>query len=409
MTTSKSRRVVYLHQHYRAPSDSGGTRSHEFAKRLAAAGHEVHIVTTDQTESAAPGWSSTTRDGYEVHSVGILYNNQMPNRARVWAFLRFALCAGGFARRLRGDVILATSTPLTIVIPAWVAMVGRPTRMVFEVRDLWPEMPIAMGALRNPILRGVASAMELFAYRSASHVVALSPGMRAGVLRRGTPVEKVTVVPNAADLELFRPEDDGGAWRAQHPELRDRKLVVYCGTLGRLNGVGYLVEIAARCQVTNPDIAFVVVGDGAERDEIINQASARGLLRKNFYLYEPVAKRQVPAVFAAATVVTSLFLPLREMEANSANKFFDGLAAGRPIAINYGGWQEELLRKHDAGIRLDAHDPDRAASELAALVRDSARTATMGDHARQLAEARFSRDDAAEKIRAVLEDAAARG
>lgn len=395
-------KLVYLHQHYRSPDQSGGTRSHEFAKRLAKAGYDVHIVTAAQDSHEKNRWARTVRDGYTVHSVHVPYSNEMSMRARIAAFAKFALVSGVHARRLNGDIIFATSTPLTIIIPALVARLFRRVPLVFEVRDLWPEMPIALGVLNNPLLKWVARLLERMAYRASTHIVALSPGMRDGVLRAGTPREKVTVIPNAADLDTFYPQVGVKPWRARHLQLEGRQVAIYCGTLGRLNGTRYLADLAYRLSKIGSSAAIVVVGDGAEKHVLREHAKNIGVLDKNFYMLPPIAKKDVPEVLAASDVLFSVFLPIPEMEANSANKFFDALAAGRPVAINYGGWQKDLIETHQAGIHLDPYDLARAAEDLDDLLRDSDRLTRNGNNARALAENSFSRDSLASALVQVL-------
>lgn len=326
--------------------------------------------------------------------------------ARIKAFAKYALTAGLRARALRGDIVFATSTPLTVIIPAWVAKAFRRIPIVFEVRDLWPELPIAVGALRNPVMKWGAGVLERMAYRSSTQIVALSPGMKEGVVRTGIDERDVTVITNSSDLDLFDVAgNESNPWLAAHPELAERRLVVYCGTLGRINGVAYLAEVAAHVAESHPGLAFVVVGDGTEREAINERARQLGVLRHNFFMIAPVVKSMVPHVLAAATITTSLFLPLREMEANSANKFFDGLAAARPIAINYGGWQKDLIESHEVGIALDPHDYAAAATQIVSLVGDDSLCARLGGNARDLAAREFSRDRAATRLLEVLKQA----
>lgn len=397
-------RIVYLHQYFKTPSATGGTRSYEFARRLAAAGFDVHVVASDvAARSEQSGWRTEGVAGFTVHWVPIPYSNYMSFRRRIAAFAQFAARASVRSRALRGDVIFATSTPLTIIIPAWASMLLRRASLVFEVRDLWPEMPIAVGALRGRVAISLARWLERAAYRSAAEIIALSPGMKDGVTATGYPADRVTVIPNGADLELFATTDDSAHdWVAAHPELAERPTVVYAGTLGRVNKVGYLVEIAAKSETLN-DTAFVVVGDGAERESIRRKAETAGVLGRNFFLYPPVAKAEVPSLLHASTICTSLFAPLPEMEANSANKFFDALAAGKPVAINYGGWHRTLLEESGAGFVMDPVSPARAAAQLDALVKDSEALARMAVNARGLAESEFSRDLLANRLKAVIE------
>ncbi|WP_206445680.1 glycosyltransferase family 4 protein [Agrococcus sp. KRD186] len=404
-TVKRSRtRLVYLHQYYLGPESGGGTRTHEFAKRLAQSGLDVQIVTSRRSPESEPGWTTIERDGYVVHSVRVPYSNQMTYAKRIWAFLAFAWLSSFKARRLRADLLFATSTPLTIIMPAIAAKAFRNTPLVFEVRDLWPELPIAIGALRSKPMIWLARRMESVAYHSSERIVALSPGMRDGIVRTGIDGERIDMIPNSADLQLFgAAHNDPNPWLESKPELNDRKIILYCGTLGRINGVGYLAEVAARARSIDPTVAFVVVGKGRERATITKRAIDLQVLNNNFYMYDPVPKRVVAQAFAASTITTSLFLPVPEMEANSANKFFDGLASGRPVAINYGGWQRDLLEENEAGIVVSPTDFEAAARAIVSLANDPDRARRLGSNARRLAETQFDRDVLAAKLIAALQ------
>ena len=156
------------------PEMSGGTRSYEMARRIVAAGHEVHMVTSiREPKHQQRDWISTDEAGIRVHWYPVPYSNHMSYLRRIGAFLSFANAAYKKVMELRGDLIFATSTPLTIVLPAVPAARKKNIPMVLEVRDLWPEMPIAIGALRNPIMRFTARRLERWAYRNSMAVVAL--------------------------------------------------------------------------------------------------------------------------------------------------------------------------------------------------------------------------------------------
>jgi glycosyltransferase involved in cell wall biosynthesis len=386
-------RIVYLHQYYVTPDMPGGIRSYELSRRLAERGHEVHVITTD-TKAARPGttWRITDERGVHVHWLPVPYRNAMSYRRRLWSFLQFALGSTVRAVKLRPDVVLATSTPLTVAFPGVIASRIRRARFVFEVRDLWPEVPIEIGALTHPVARRLAFALARIAYRNASHVIALSPGMADGVAAHAVPRERITVVPNGCDLELFDvPAADGQRFRESQPWLGSRPLVLYAGTFGAVNGLEYLVRVAAALRSRDPEVRFLLVGDGRTFEPVRRLAAELGVLDQNLFLMKGVPKSSMPAILSATTISTSLFLPLRGMQDNSANKFFDALAAGRPIAVNYGGWHAELLADHGAGIQLDT-DPEHAAEQLAKVIRDDAWLAAAATASRQLARQGFARD-----------------
>jgi glycosyltransferase involved in cell wall biosynthesis len=178
---------------------------------------------------------------------------------------------------------------------------------------------------------------------------------------------------------------------------------VYTGTFGPINKVGYLVEVAAAMREIAPEVRFLLVGDGAEVDEVTAQAERLGLLNDTVWIWPPLPKAQVPDVLAAATVATSVFVPLEPMWKNSANKFFDGLAAGKPVVINYGGWQAEILEETGAGVALPPEDCRRAAERLAAFVHDGDRLRMAEKAAARLAQTRFNRDKMAGRLKSIFE------
>lgn len=385
---------------------AGGTRSYEMARRLVAVGHEVHIITSWRDKTEHTSWFYQNIDGIHVYWLPVPYSNNMSFGQRIKAFFQYAFKAGKKACEIGGDIVFATSTPLTIAIPGVRAARKLGVPMVFEVRDLWPELPIAIGALRNPVTKFLARALERFAYKNASHIVALSPGMADGVLKTGYPAQQVTIIPNSADLEMFSPDEQKAAqFRQKHPELAAHPVVLYAGTLGLINGVSYFAELAAATAQVNPDIRFVLIGHGMEWDKVAATAEALGVLNNTMFMYPAMPKTELVGAFAAATVSTSLFVDLKPMEANSANKFFDTLASGTPIAINYGGWQVPLLEDFNAGIRL-SRDVTVAATQLANLIADNTALQRMAVNARRLAEAEFSRDVLAARLEQVLTDVA---
>lgn len=402
--------VLYLHQYFCPPDGAGGTRSYAMARRLVEAGHRVTLITSSAFFPDSYSLRKTTRlsmDGIELVILRVPYGNSMGFARRMWAFLQFAI--GGFWAALRVknvDVVFATSTPLTIIIPGYLVSRVRAAPLVFEVRDLWPDLPIAIGALRNPMAKWLARRMETFAYRSATRLVALSPGMKEGIVSKGIPDDHVVMIPNASDLDLFRVSpEEGHHFLERHPYLKGGALVTYAGTLGRINSVGYLVELAETMLAVNPSVRFLICGDGAERDEIRAKAAHAGVLEQNLWMLPPQPKTEMPNLLSASTVAISLFKNLPDMQHNSANKVFDALASGRPVVVNYGGWQAELLTSRGAGLALPPENITTAAQELSDFLRDTDGLRRAGEQAAALADSRFNRERLAGQLRDVLEDA----
>lgn len=400
-------KILYLHQYFNTPNMNGGTRSYEMASRMVKAGHEVHMITTDKNK-AGDNWSQEVINGINVHWLPVKYNNKMGFLRRVIAFFMFAFKAGNKAKIIGGDIIFATSTPLTIAIPAIQAKKALNIPMVFEVRDLWPELPIAIGALKSPLTKYLAKKLELWAYSHSDSIIGLSPGMCEGVISTGYPEEKVHNIPNSCDISMFNvPALYGEKFRQQYEWLKDNPLVIYAGTLGRINGVSYLAELANKMLTINSNVRFLVVGNGIDEVKIKSKAIELGVLDKNFFMLPAMKKNEMPALFSAATISVSLFIPLKEMRANSANKFFDTLSSGTPVAINYKGWQKEIIEKANIGLILDDKDYNKAAHCLYNFLVDSNKIETAKKLSKEVAVNQFSRDKLAQNLISVLEEVSA--
>jgi glycosyltransferase involved in cell wall biosynthesis len=374
--------ILYLHQFFVTRAGVGGTRSYEFARRFVARGHRVRMVTA--------GDGHSTVDGIDVVGVPGAYSDYMSatassDRERMLAFGRFA--ASGTAAALRGprpDVIYATSPPLTIAVPALAAAARWRAPLVFEVRDLWPEAPIQMGALDNPRLQRQARSLEREAYKRARRVIALSPGIRDGVIGAGVPAGKVVLVPNASDLDLFRP--------AAPPE---RFLVSYFGTMGEANDLSLAIE-AARLL---PDMPFVLMGNGKRRAELERSAP-----RNVSFPGAAAGKDEVAGLAATSSACLTFFKDVPVLATNSPNKLFDTFAAGRPAIVNMDGWMRQLVEDNDAGFYVrDAAD---LAQKLAWLRAHPEEVERMGRNGRALAEREFDRDLLAARVLDVLEEVA---
>lgn len=390
--------ILYLHQYFVPPDGSGGTRSYEMARRFVISGNKVTMITSSAFFPATYRFTNRITDldieGINLKVIDVPYSNKLPYAQRIKAFIDFAIQAIVQSNSIQDvDIVFATSTPLTIAIPGVIAKYKHKCPMVFEVRDLWPELPIAIGAIKNPLIIRIARLLERWAYRNSEHVIALSPGMMYGVVQTGYPKERVSVIPNSCDVALFRsPTINGSDFTDRYPFLKEGALIVYAGTFGIINGVNYLVDIAVEMSKIDSTVRFAVVGDGKQKLQLLEHARNRGVLEKNFWVIPPVSKREMPNLLAAATMALSLFIDLPEMWNNSANKFFDALASSRPIMINYGGWQAELLTSTGAGLVVPPRDPLAAASLLYQFISDPERLNKAEVAAGNLATTVFDRD-----------------
>lgn len=399
-------KILYLHQYFITPDGGGGTRSYEMGRRFVRWGHSVNIITTDMNPGQKKGWYSVEIEGMKVHKYPLPYSNSLSYIKRILAFVRFAVASSIYAMSIDADIVFATSTPLTIAIPAILASKRNKIPMVFEVRDLWPEVPIEIGAIRNPLIIAASRFLERKAYQYSRAIIALSPGMAKGVANSGYPSERITIAPNSCDIELFEGSAEQSAeFRKLNEWLGSRPLIAYTGTLGYANNVGFLVDLAAEFLKVMPDARFLIVGDGAERTLIEEKAKRLGVYENNIFMIPSLPKKRIPEIVRAADVMVCLFKDFPSLQANSANKFFDSLAAGKPVAINYGGWQAELLQETGAGVVL-SREAHIAALSLAEFLNDNARRKYASEAASRLARERFDRDKIAKIVEKILVNAA---
>ncbi len=405
-------RILYVHQFFATRESSLGLiRSYEFARRWVADGHEVTIITSSSRlpeEYDRTLFTEGEIDGIRVRAVRVHYSNYMGYGRRMWSFIMFTLGATWLASTAgKHDVIFATSTPLTVGIPGWIAAKLRRTPFVFEVRDLWPEAAIQMGALkRTGVLARIAKALERFLYRQSAEVIALSPGMAEGVIAEGVAPQHVHLVPNCSDLDLFHPGPKDEAFLGSHGIGPDTFIVGYAGAIGPSNAVEAIVPEAARtlAERGRDDIVFVIAGDGKSLPAL--EAAVEGLSNVRFVGSLP--KKDVPVLTRSADALMTLFADVPILATNSPNKFFDGLASGRPMIVNSPGWTKELVEESACGVYVPAEDGVALADVIERLADDPDELAQMGRNARQLAQERFDRTLQAQRLLDVLEQAAAR-
>lgn len=396
-------KIIYLHQYFNTPEMAGGTRSYEMAKRLVAAGHEVHMITSWIKETSRSDWFNEEIDGIKIHWFPNPYNNKMSFKQRIQAFLRFATAAMRKVATIPADVIFATSTPLTIAIPAILGARKQKIPMVFEVRDLWPEVPIAMGILNKPYQIFLAKQLERWAYRNSSHVIALSPGMKDGVVATGYPKSNVTVIPNSSDNELFEVNDiDFNNFKKENPWLPKGKILIYTGTFGLVNGVEAAVDLAFEFQNRKSDIKILLIGDGIEYDKILKKSEELAVLNKTLFILKKVPKNQIPFFIKYSSIASSFVIDIPALHANSANKFFDALAAGKPIFINYGGWQKDIIEANKCGVIGWNKSIKQIADELEVFLNDKEAYTQACINSKKLAVQDFSRDILAKKLENIL-------
>ncbi len=391
--------ILYLHQHFAVPSGSTGTRSYEFARRWVKAGHKVTLITgfydIGGLDSGGGLIQRQRIEGIEVIVVGSKYGNRMPFRRRILSFVAFMFFSVIAGLRVKNvDVIYATSTPLTIGIPAMMLKLFKRIPFVFEVRDQWPEIPIELGIIKNKLFKKILLWLEKTIYTNSSAIVALSPGIAEGIKDVTGNSKPITIVPNCSDLDVFRPDIDGSQIRKKYG-WKDKFVLLHFGAMGKANGLDFVVDAAEKL-AEDKNIHFVLIGDGGEKQKLKSRIAKTGL--DNIEILDSVAKAELPFWIAATDVSIVIFADYPILEHNSANKFFDSLSAGKPVFLNYSGWQRKVLEDNNAGLGGELCDLEQFTANVRKLYEDKELVNEMSRNARKAAETSFSRDMLAERV-----------
>ncbi len=405
-------KVLYFHQHFSTPSGATGTRSYEMARRLIEKGHKVCMVCgsgfmaksgleDDARNGVREGWV----DGIHVIEIRLKYSNYDSLTKRSFLFLRFALTSVSIAWKKEYDLLFATSTPLTAGIPGIVMRCLKPRKkFVFEVRDLWPELPKAMKVVTHPLGLGAMSLLEKVSYAAMHAGVALSPGIREGMRKRSAKGKPIALIPNGCDTDLFRPLAEAeapGLLSGGIPKTGLR--CVFTGAHGLANGLDAVLDAAAELKKRGrKDIHLIFIGDGKLKPHLVQRAETEGL--ENCRFMHPTPKASLAEILRQLDIGLMILDNIPAFYfGTSPNKFFDYLSCGMPILNNYPGWLAEIIEENSCGKAVPPDDPGAFADALEFFADHPDVTKQMGRNCRALAESRFSRADLATRFVSFLE------
>ena len=388
-------KILYIVQHFNVPTGSAGIRPYKMAKALVEHGHEVTLVcgSYEGGKSGLTGdFSNGKRTGFfegiQVIEFDIMYSNKQSFLKRTCVFLLYVWKTVGLALFYKYDVLFASSTPLTVGIPGIFARWMRGKKFVFEVRDLWPELPKAMGVIKNPVILWLMGVLEFLCYHSATKLVGLSDGIVKGIARRGVSLNKIANIPNGCDLDIFSANDE----RLKINGIQENDfLCLYSGTHGVANGLNILINVAEELiNRGNNTIKFVLVGDGKLKPDLIAKANEKHL--KNIIFLDPLNKADLSKLMNTCNIGMQLLANITAFYyGTSPNKFFDYISAGLPVLNNYPGWISELIKKHNCGITVSPNDQVEFVDSLIQMERNKYKLPEMSFNARSLAKNEFDR------------------
>lgn len=392
-------RILYFHQYYSTPEGSTSLRSYYMANALARDGHEVIIITGNYDRAKTPcdssaGIKAISEGNITVVCLPILASNKDNFFNRILSFLIYAVWGSILGLRYPADLVLATSTPLTVAIPGVIIKKIMGIPFIFEVRDLWPDAAIEIGSLTNPRVVKIARWLEKKAYQQANSCIALAPGIEKAMNNRGA--NDVHFISNGAPMN--------SQFKANPTRFNAQKssCAIYTGTLGRANNPTYLANICQHLlHKMRPDITVSVLGNGSEKQDLVAIKEQQSL--SNLQLHEPVSRVELEESYSNAFAGLLVMKDITVFrESTSPNKFFDYLAAGLPVVCSYEGWIANLIREFECGLVIGNQNAGDFADALVYLYDNEQERRRMSENALKLLNEKFEIKKQQQKFLAVV-------
>jgi lipopolysaccharide/colanic/teichoic acid biosynthesis glycosyltransferase len=398
--------ILLIHQAFATEDEPGGTRHYEIGKHLAVNGHRLTIVAStvsyqtrqrvsqkhgpaggDETLRILRAWTyAARRDGFVTRLLGF------------FSFMVSSMAKGLMVRKV--DAVWGTSPPIFQAVTAYLLAKWKRVPFVLEVRDLWPDFAIHMEVLRNGTLIWLSRRLEQFLYRHANTIVVNSPGFIPHLLSCGVPAHQINLVPNGVDTAMFSGAD--GRVIRNEMDLIGKFVAMYAGAHGMANDLGTVLEAAKRL-CDHQEIVFALVGDGTQRQALMEQAQADHLTNVLFIPAQP--KARTPAFLATADVCIAILKAVPMLDTTYPNKVFDYMAASRPTVLAIDGVIREVIEKADGGLFVQPGNAQALAEAILTYSRNPELCRHQGNSARKYVELHFGRPLQAAKLQEVFQRA----
>jgi len=378
-------KILYIHQYFKTPEQGGAIRSWYIATAMVHSGHEVHMITSHNGDK----YELKLVNGIHVHYLPVSYRSSYGFLRRVISFLLFSHHAYHLSRKMSSyDLIYVTSTPLTVGLVALKLKNKMQLPYVFEVRDLWPEVPIQMKIIRNPVLKQLTRYLERKIYAGASGIVALSPGI-VQYIKNQSSVKSVHFCPNMSDCDFFETNGPDEKNLTIKYALEEKFVISYFGAIGPSNALEYLLDIARIARNEKREVVFLILGEGPRKQALIRKKLSEDL--NNVHFIDQQNKYDLKKYLAVTDAAYISFANFPVFELNSPNKFFDALASGKLIISNVNGWIRELIEKYSCGFYYPPERPDRFFEKLNPFLENPGILRKYQKNASKLAEIHFDR------------------
>ncbi len=407
-------KILYVSQYFPPEMGAPAARVSELGRRWSGKGHQVTVLTgfpNNPTGVVPPEYRAKMRrlvHRERINGINVVrtWLMPLPNRRpleRIVNFSSFCLSSsltGSFMGR--PDVIIATSPQLLVGLTGWWLRLIKRVPLVLEIRDFWPESITAsgVGSDASLMIRSLR-ALSGFLYRSSDHLVVVTPAFKEELVKKwDVPPEKISIVQHGVEIDVFTP--DGPDSRAGTlPDIEAKFVVSYIGTHGQAHGLGTVLEAAAQLKDSLPDAVFLLVGEGAEKEELVSMASERGLDNVRFLPQQP--RESIPALIRASDVCLVTLKKADVFKTVIPSKMLEFMACGRPVVLAVDGQARQLLEDAGGGLFVQPEDASSLAGAIVKLYHDGALRQILGGSGRDYVARNLSRESTAKDYVTVLQ------
>jgi colanic acid biosynthesis glycosyl transferase WcaI len=410
-------KILYVSQYFPPEMGAPAARAAELAHHWTHAGHNVTVLTgfpNHPTGVVPREWRSRFRrlishdnsGGVDVLRTWLW---PLPNRKaheRIRNYTSFCLSSALAGLRIsRPDVIIATSPQLLVGLSGWWLAFAKRVPFIFEVRDLWPESLTAVGmGSQGSMLHRSLGIVAGFLYKRANHIVVVTPAFKEHLIRLWrVPAGRISVVENGVETGLFSPQSpEANALLRKRLGTEGKFVVCYAGTMGMAHGLETLLDAARQLQSENPDVLFMLIGEGADKDRIKALAQSRDLRNIQFVDQQP--REKIPAFISASDACVVLLKRSEIFKTVIPTKMLEFMACARPVILGVDGQARRIAEEAGAGIVIEPENSSALAQAIRQLAANREFGHMLGRHGREYIARRFCRRQTAEDYIRVLEE-----
>ncbi len=392
--------ILFLTHYFPPEVNAPASRTYENAKRWIREGHEVTVITCNPSHPAGvvyPGYRNKLWQWHKLDGIRILRVKTFlsPNKGfakRILNHLSYLVSATVFCLFAgKADVVVSTSPQFFCGLAGYTVSRIKRAPWVLEIRDLWPESIIAVGAVKGRRLINILEGLETWMYRKADRIVALTNAFKRHIIGRGVPAGHISVITNGADLDQFRvlPKENGFR---QEQGLTGKFVVSYVGTHGMAHGLDTIFAAAEKLRERH-DIVFLLVGDGAERERLVQEKANRGL--SNVIMLPQQKKERMPEILAASDACMVLLKKTDLFKTVIPSKIFEAMAMERPIILGVDGESRDIVEEGQCGLCIEPENPHALAEAVVRLKEEKNLAVELGTKGKSFVAARYSRESLA--------------